>query len=73
MMKEVPDEEMPNGKILINHLIKAHQDLFCNICGGKLWDKNSKKIDKPVEELVPKKYHEHLSVLLKKELERMPL
>ena len=45
---------------------------FCIICGGQLWDKNPKKIDKPGEEIVPKKYHEHLSVFLKKEFKRMP-
>ena len=72
-IEEVPDEEMPNGEILIDHQIEAHQDLFHNIHGGQSWDKNPKKIDKPVEELVPKKYHEHLSVFLKKESERMPL
>ena len=52
-MEEVPDEEMPNGEILINHLIDAHQDLFHIIRGGQSWDKNPKKIDKPVEEIVP--------------------
>ena len=71
MMEEVPDEQMPNGKIPIDHLIDAHQDLFHIICGGQLWDKNPKKIDKPVEEIVPKKYHEHLFVFVKKESERM--
>jgi len=71
-MEEVLDKEMPSGEIPINHPINAHQDLFRIICGGKSWDKNLKKIDKPVEEIVPKKYHEHLSVFLKKESERMP-
>ena len=71
-MEEVSDEEMPNGEIPIDHLINTHQDLFHIICGGQLWDKNLKKIDKPIEEIVPKKYHEHLSVFLKKESERMP-
>ena len=72
-MEEVPDEEMPNGEISINHLINAHQYLFHIIRGGQSWDNNSKKIDKPVEEIVPKKYYEHLSVFSKKESERMPL
>ena len=71
-IEEVPDEEMPNGEISIDHLINAHQELFHIICGGQSQDKNLKKIDKPVEEIVPKKYYEHLSVFLKKESERMP-
>ena len=65
-MEEVPDEEMPNGEIPIDHPIEARKDLFRIICGGQSWDKNPKKIDKPVEEIVPKKYHEHLSVFLKR-------
>ena len=72
-MEEVPDEQMSNGDILIDHPIEAREDLFRIIRGGQLWDKNPKKIDKPVEEIVPKKYHEHLSMFLKKESERMPL
>ena len=61
-MEEVPDEEMPNGEIPI----EDREDLFRTIRGGQSWDKNPQKIDKPVEEIVPKKYHEHLSVFLKK-------
>ena len=72
-MEEVPDEQMPNGEILIDHPIEAREDLFHIICGGQSWDRNPKQIDKSVEEIVPKKYHEHLSVFLKKESERMPL
>ena len=72
-MEEVPDEQMPNGEIPIDHSIEAREDLFRIIRGGQSWDKNPKKIDKPVEEIVPKKYHEHLSMFLKKESERMPL
>ena len=69
-MEEVPDEQMPNGEIPIDHLIEARKDLFRIIHGWQSWNKNPKKIDKPVEEIVPKKYHEHLSVFLKKESER---
>ena len=65
-MEEVPDEQMPNGEIPIDHPIEAREDLFRIIRGGQSWDKS-------VEEIVPKKYHEHLSVFLKKESERMPL
>ena len=72
-IEEVLDKEMPNGEVLIDHLIKAHQDLSHNICREQSWNKNAKKIDKLVEELIPEKYHEHLSMFLKKESERMPL
>ena len=68
-MEEVPDEEMPNGEIPIDCPINS-----CIIHGGQLWDKNLKKIEKSVEEIVHKKYYasEYLFVFLK-DLERMPL
>ena len=64
---------MPNGDDLIMIEEDNQQNLFQFIYGGQLWDRNPPKITQPVEELVPKKYHEYLSVFQKKELERMPL
>ena len=58
--KKLKKRRQANGEILINHLIEAQEDLFRIIRGGQSWDKNLKKIDKPVEEIVLKKYHEHL-------------
>ena len=72
-MEEVPDEDMPNGDRLIMIEEDDQKDLFQFIHGGQSWDPNPPKIDKPVEELVPKKYHDYLSVFQKKESERMPL
>ena len=39
-MEEVPDEQMPNGEILIDHPIEAREDLFRIIRGAQSWDKN---------------------------------
>ena len=72
-MEEVPDEDMPNGEKPIMIEEEDQKDLFRFIRGGQSWDPNPPKIDKPVEETVPKKYHEYLSVFQKKESERMPL
>jgi hypothetical protein len=69
-MEEVPDEEMPNGEklIMIEELRKDDQDDLVHIIrGGQSWDPNPKVIDKPVEEWVPKQYHDYLSVFQKKE------
>lgn len=68
-MEEVPDEEMPNGESLIMIEEDDQRDLFRFICGGQSWNPNPPKIDKTMEELVPEKYHEHLSVFQKKESE----
>jgi hypothetical protein len=73
MMEEVPDEDMPNGDSPIMIEEDHQKDLFRFIRGGQSWDPNPPKIDKPVEELVPKTYHDYLSVFQKKESERMPL
>jgi hypothetical protein len=71
-MEEVPDEDMPNGDSPITIEEDDQKDLFRFIRGGQSWDPNPLKIDKPVEELVPKTYHDYLSVFQKKESERMP-
>jgi hypothetical protein len=76
MLEEVPDEEMPNGErpIMINELDEDSQEnVVHKICGGQSWDPNPKVINKPVEELVPKRFHNFLSVFQKSESERMPL
>ena len=68
-MEEVPDEEMPNGDDSITTEDDDQWNIFQFICGGQSWDRNLPKITQPVEELVPKEYHEYLSVFQKKELE----
>jgi hypothetical protein len=73
-MEEVPDEDMPNGDSPITIKEDDQKDLFRFIRGGQSWDPNPPKVGKPVEELVvPKMYHDYLSVFQKKESERMPL
>ena len=72
-VEEVPDEEMPNGETLIMIEEDDQKDLFWFICGGQSWNLNPQKVDKTVEELVPEKYHNYLSVFQKKESERMLL
>jgi hypothetical protein len=75
-MEEIPDEEMPNGEkpIMIEELGKDDRDDLVHIIrGGQSWDPNPKVIDKPVEEWVPKQYHNYLFVFQKEDSERMPL
>ena len=69
MMEEVEDEEMPNGEVPIMIEKEEQKQTFRAVCGGQSWDKNIVKVEKPVEEWVPKVYHEHLSVFQKKESE----
>ena len=71
MMEEVPDEEMPNGDNSI--MIEGEGNQQDQFQGGQSWNKNPEKSNKSVEEIVPEKYHEYLSVFKKKESERMPL
>ena len=73
MMEEVEDEEMPNGEVPIMIEKEEQKQTFRAVHGGQSWDKNIVKVEKPVEEWVPKVYHEHLSVFQKKESERMPV
>ena len=72
-VEEVPDEDMPNGDSPITIEEDDRRDLFRFIRGGQSWDPNPPKLNRSVEELVPEKYHEYLSVFQKKESERMPL
>jgi Retroviral aspartyl protease len=72
-IEEVPDEDMPNGDSLIMIEEDDQKGLFQFIHGGQSWDPNPPMVDKPVEELVPKTYHDYLSVFQKKESERMLL
>jgi hypothetical protein len=75
-MEEVPDEEMPNGErlIMIDKLDEDSQEnVVHKICGGQSWDLNPKVVNKPVEELLPKQFHDFLLVFQKRELECMLL
>ncbi|KAF8229982.1 DNA/RNA polymerase, partial [Tricholoma matsutake] len=67
------DEEMPNGEVLIMIKKEEQRQTFRAIHGGQSWDKNIVKVEKPVEEWVPKACHEYLSVFQKKESEGMPV
>jgi hypothetical protein len=59
---------------MINELDEdSQEDLVHKIHGGQSWDLNPKVIDKPVEEFVPKQFHDFLLVFQKKKLEHMPL